>query len=156
MTTARTLPAKLDVLFQDYASHHQTMGNKVTHTFGIPMIVIGVFGLLGALPVAGGLTGSEIFRLDGGVILWALAVLWYLTLDWKLAVPFSLYAFGLYLLGRAIAITPLLWGIFVVGWVFQGIGHAVYEKKSPSFLSNVRHLLIGPFWLFAKWIGYAK
>jgi uncharacterized membrane protein YGL010W len=50
----------------------------------------------------------------------------------------------------------VLWGIFIVGWIFQGIGHAVYEKKQPSFLSNVRHLLIGPFWLFAKWIGYAR
>ncbi len=34
-----------------------------------------------------------------------------------------------------------------MGWIFQGIGHAVYEKRSPAFLRNLVHLLVGPAFL---------
>jgi hypothetical protein len=44
-------------------------------------------------------------------------------------------------------------GLFIVGWIFQFVGHAVYEKKSPAFMKNFEHLFIGPPWVFAKAIG---
>jgi uncharacterized membrane protein YGL010W len=119
------------------------------------MIAISLFGLLAMIPLGGGGAASSILRLDLGVLLWLVALLYYLTLDWKLAVPFGLLAAGLYFLGRA---TPLawLWAIFVLGWIFQGIGHYRYEKKSPAFFKNLEHLLIGPLWIFARMIGYLR
>ncbi|MDQ5872777.1 MAG: DUF962 domain-containing protein, partial [Acidobacteriota bacterium] len=36
---------------------------------------------------------------------------------------------------------------FVIGWVFQAIGHAVYEKNRPAFFKNLQHLLVGPLFL---------
>ncbi|MNY23354.1 hypothetical protein D3C86_1570180 [compost metagenome] len=36
--------------------------------------------------------------------------------------------------------------IFVVSWVFQFIGHKI-EGKKPSFLNDIKFLLIGPIWL---------
>jgi uncharacterized membrane protein YGL010W len=41
---------------------------------------------------------------------------------------------------------PYAIGAFVVGWVFQFIGHA-YEGKAPAFLTNLLHLLVGPLWV---------
>jgi len=41
---------------------------------------------------------------------------------------------------------PYAIGAFVVGWIFQFIGHA-YEGKSPAFLTNLLHLLVGPLWV---------
>ena len=38
--------------------------------------------------------------------------------------------------------------IFAVAWVGQFIGHA-YEGKRPSFLRDLRFLLVGPLWLLA-------
>lgn len=76
-------------------------------------------------------------------------------LDWKLALPFGLFSLGLYLLGRVMPV-PVLILIFVLGWVLQFIGHFRYEKKSPAFLSNIRHLLIGPLWIFAQWVDYTR
>ena len=35
-----------------------------------------------------------------------------------------------------------------IGWIFQAIGHAVYEKNSPAFFRNVVHLLVGPAFLW--------
>ena len=36
----------MDALFADYASYHQTKGNKVFHRLGIPMIMLSLIGML--------------------------------------------------------------------------------------------------------------
>jgi uncharacterized membrane protein YGL010W len=41
---------------------------------------------------------------------------------------------------------PVAIVLFVAGWVFQFVGHA-YEGKSPAFLTNLLHLLVGPLWV---------
>ncbi|MBC7691886.1 MAG: DUF962 domain-containing protein [Methylotenera sp.] len=153
--TSSALPERLAHYFGDYSSHHLTRGNKICHFIGIPLIVVTTLGLFATLVIAGGLTGSPVFRLDAGVIVLMLSLAFYMTLDWKLAMPFGLFLIGLYYLGRAIPV-PALWTFFVLGWIVQYIGHYWFEKKSPSFYGNARHLLIGPFWIFAKMIGYTR
>jgi uncharacterized membrane protein YGL010W len=139
--------------FEDYASYHRTPGNQATHLIGIPLIVLAVLGLLGRLLISGGVTGSESVRVDGGTVLWLLGMVWYLRLDWKLAIPFAPILLGFYFLGRAIP-GPALVGLFALGWAIQYFGHYVYEKKAPAFYKNAEHLLVGPFWIFAKITGY--
>jgi uncharacterized membrane protein YGL010W len=139
--------------FEDYASYHRTSGNQATHLVGIPLIVIAVLGLLGRATVGAGLTGSEVFRIDGGMIAWLLGMLWYLRLDWRLAIPFGPVLLGIYFLGRALPV-PALVAFFVLGWAIQYLGHYRYEKKAPAFYKNAQHLLIGPIWIFAKITGY--
>jgi uncharacterized membrane protein YGL010W len=144
---------RLDGFFKDYASFHRTPGNQSLHMVGIPLIVLSILGLLGHLPVSGGMTGSDAFRVDGGTVLWLGAMIWYVLLDWKLAAPFSLVSLGLYFVGRALPV-PVLWGVFLGGWAIQYAGHYIYEHKSPAFYKNAEHLLIGPFWIFSKMVGY--
>jgi uncharacterized membrane protein YGL010W len=43
---------------------------------------------------------------------------------------------------------------FVVGWVFQFVGHA-YERKPPEFLKDWRFLFVGLRWWLAKLRGRA-
>ncbi len=154
MTTTTWVTPRLQAYFDDYSEAHQTSGNRYCHYVGIPAIAITLLGMLALLPVGDGLTGSDLFRVDGGSLLLGFAVLWYLYLDWKIAIPFGLFGFGLYLIGRSMPL-PALIGVFIAGWIFQYIGHLAYEKKSPAFYRNVKHLLIGPLWIFAKWVGYA-
>ena len=45
-------------------------------------------------------------------------------------------------------------GLFVVGWVFQFIGHA-FERKPPEFFKDWRFLFVGLRWWFAKLAGRA-
>ena len=52
---------------------------------------------------------------------------------------------GLYLLAAYLT-WPYAIAAFVVGWIFQFIGHA-YEGKAPAFLTNLLHLLVGPLWV---------
>jgi len=40
-------------------------------------------------------------------------------------------------------------GLFVVGWIFQFIGHA-FEGKAPSFFRDPRFLLVGATWYLQR------
>jgi uncharacterized membrane protein YGL010W len=47
------------------------------------------------------------------------------------------------------ALWPVALALFVVGWVFQFVGHA-YERKPPEFLKDPRFLFVGLRWWLAK------
>lgn len=51
---------------------------------------------------------------------------------------------------------PSLWasaaGLFVVGWIFQFIGHAA-EGKRPEFFKDLRFMLVGLRWWVEKTQG---
>jgi uncharacterized membrane protein YGL010W len=58
----------------------------------------------------------------------------------------------------AALLVPPLWklavALFVIGWVFQFVGHA-YEGKPPEFLKDPRFLFVGLRWWFKKMQGRA-
>ena len=78
---------------EDYKAKHKHPLNRLTHSIGIPMIVV-------SLP------------------------LFFFSWRWALA-------------------------LFVVGWVFQFIGHAI-EGNQPAFFRNPVYLLIGPLWIVRR------
>lgn len=82
---------------ENYQTKHQHPLNKLSHSIGIPLIVI-------SLPLC--------------------------LLSWRWALA-----------------------LFVGGWVFQGIGHAI-EGNQPSFFHNSLYLLIGPWWLLRRAAGF--
>jgi uncharacterized membrane protein YGL010W len=53
---------------------------------------------------------------------------------------------------------PGLWrvalGMFVLGWIFQFVGHA-FERKAPEFFKDPRFILVGWRWWQAKIRGRA-
>lgn len=49
---------------------------------------------------------------------------------------------------------PVPAAMFVVGWIFQFVGHAV-EGKPPEFLHDWRYLFVGLRWWKAKVSGKA-
>lgn len=64
------------------------------------------------------------------------------------------HAFGIPMIVISIPLVFFQWKtaviLFVVGWILQFVGHA-FEGKKPSFFSNPRFLLVGPYWLAKKW-----
>lgn len=44
---------------------------------------------------------------------------------------------------------PVFGALFIVGWIFQFVGHA-FEKKWPEFFSDWRFLFVGLRWWFMK------
>lgn len=69
-----------------------------------------------------------------------------------------LIALSLPLFLFAVVLTGGFWRIpltmFVLGWLFQFLGHA-FEGKSPEFMHDWRFLLVGLRWWVAKVRGRA-
>lgn len=124
--------------FKSYSEFHKSLGNKITHMAGIPMIVFSTFGLLS-------LVGSQWF--NAGLVVWFLSSAFYLKLDLKTAAPFCVLTLLICLASSFVPTYTHIF-LFVLGWILQGVGHYVYEKKSPAFLTNLNHLLIGPLWIY--------
>lgn len=129
---------RVDDLLSDYGAHHRTRGNLVCHAFGVTLIVFGILSMLAELRL-GPVTAGE--------ILIAAVVLYYATLDLPLAAAMLAAFVILDLAARAAQDWRVGLAAFVIGWVFQAIGHAVYEKNRPAFFKNLQHLLVGPLFL---------
>jgi uncharacterized membrane protein YGL010W len=125
-------------LFADYAEYHKTPGNKWFHRFGIPFIMLGLLGMLARVPVWQQVTF--------GMVLIAVTAVLYMMLDWRLGILMVLVSAAFYALG---AVIPMWLNVtlFVLGWIFQFIGHSVYEHRQPAFMKNATHLLVGPMWI---------
>src|SRR5438552_524667 len=111
-------------LFTDYASYHQTRGNKIFHRFGIPLIMLSGLGLLARV---------GLWHITAGMILIALAEVIYLLLDWRLGALMLIVSAIFYVAGAAIPFWINV-GLFILGWIFQFIGHSIYEHRQPAFL----------------------
>jgi uncharacterized membrane protein YGL010W len=137
--------------FADYAAYHRTAGNKWFHRFGIPMIVLTSIGMLARVTL---LRTSDI-HLDAAMLLIVLAEVFYLMLEWRLALAMLVVTVGFYFAGMAMPFW-LNVALFVLGWILQFVGHSVYEKRQPAFLTNVTHLLVGPLWILNDVVPVVK
>jgi uncharacterized membrane protein YGL010W len=129
-------------LFDDYGAYHRDRRNLVCHEIGIPLIVLGIIALLRLVVVPGwgdNLAGPAV----GATLLYYIVAFGRTHL---LSVVIA--AVGLTVMYNVAAYVtwPFAVAAFVVGWIFQFIGHA-YEGKSPAFLTNLLHLLVGPLWV---------
>jgi len=130
-------------LFEEYGAYHRDRRNLICHEIGIPLIVLGIVALLRLVALSG---------TNPNLNLAALAVIatsaYYLSLGREVRAAALIAVAGmivLYLIAAYVS-WPFAIGAFVVGWIFQFIGHA-YEGKSPAFLTNLLHLLVGPLWV---------
>lgn len=130
-------------LFADYASHHQTKGNKVFHRLGIPMIMLTLLGMLSRVVIV---PGRSVHLFDAAMVLIIIAEIVYLMLEWRLALLMLVVSIAFYFAGAWLPFWVNV-ALFVLGWIFQFIGHSVYEKRQPAFLTNILHLLVGPLWI---------
>ncbi len=134
-----------------YAAYHRDARNRATHFVGVPLIVAAVTMLLSrpVLAVVGGIP------LSAATIVVVAAAVFYLALDVALGEAMAvLLAAALVLGGWAAAQPTTTWlalgvGGFVVGWLFQLVGH-VYEGRKPAFVDDVAGLLIGPLFVVAE------
>jgi uncharacterized membrane protein YGL010W len=140
---------KLAHYFNEYTQYHQTKGNVMTHYIGIPLIMCALFGLFAFVTFGNPSLAGGLFQPDLGFVLLVLVFFWYLSVDWKISVPFFFVMLGLYFIGRSLSYQVLI-SFFVVGWIFQLIGHEKYEKRKPAFMDNFIHTLIGLLYICEK------
>jgi len=113
-----------------YKSVHLNPRNIRTHFIGIPLIIWSAFLLLATIRIPLGSAGD----VSLGVILGAGVLVYYFRLHAKLAIGLALFIAPVVYTTELMADSPnafwLAISVFIVGWVFQLIGHQ-YEKAKP-------------------------
>jgi len=148
----------VDAYFAKYAESHHNPTNKLIHWICVPLIVFSLLGLVWAIPVPHfDFLGQANGYINCATFLILFAVLYYLRLSVPLALAMLLvifvFAAGIVSLEKLHAEAGWLpmWQvcliIFVLSWAGQFIGHKI-EGKKPSFLDDLKFLLIGPIWLW--------
>lgn len=126
----------------EYGENHQHPTNKAAHFLSIPLIMMGMIGLiwsfsLSTLWIAGFAYVLFMFVLSKPMsigicvlLLIEFAVVYWV--DMRVQIPL-----------RIVSIV-----IFSVGWIIQFIGHTI-EGRRPAFMSSLVFLLLGPAWTLA-------
>ena len=146
----------VDQYFDKYAESHQNHNNELIHWICVPLIVFSLLGLVWSIPFPYlKFLGSFNGMFNWASFLIAFAVYYYYKLSPVLSyfmlviVMFFCYLITLLIKWQE-AGGPHLWQscliIFVLSWIGQFIGHKI-EGKKPSFLDDLKFLLIGPIWL---------
>ena len=138
-------------LMAQYAAYHRDRRNITTHFIGIPLIVFAITALLARAEFE---VGSA--PMNAAIVLWALSALWYLTRG-NLVLGAATVAVNGVLTALAMMVAQgsmTSWlaigvGSFVVGWVFQFVGH-YYEGKKPAFVDDLVGLLVGPMFVVGE------
>jgi uncharacterized membrane protein YGL010W len=131
-------------LFAEYASYHSDRRNRGCHMIGIPLIVMGVLGLLSMVRLG---------PVDLAIVAAVATLGYYAAIDVRGAVISLVVFIVLYLVAVRLTWEVNL-GAFVLGWVFQLVGHR-FEGTKPKFLENLIYLLIGPLYIFEEVLGIA-
>lgn len=130
---------RIDLLFERYGASHRHPRNEAIHWVCVPLVSWGLLAFLWALSPA------------AAYVLIGVATLYYLALSFTIAIGMlalaALMVFPLTQLGDAAL--PVAMAVFAAAWVGQVVGHRI-EGKKPSFLEDVRYLLVGPAWLLGK------
>jgi uncharacterized membrane protein YGL010W len=127
----------IDTLLAKYSESHLNPTNELIHFVCVPVIVFTLLGIVWSVhPLA-------------AVAVCAAALWYYFQLSRPFAIGMLVMIVLMLGLLRAMppaTVLPLSIAIFVLAWIGQFIGHKI-EGKKPSFLDDLRFLLIGPLFV---------
>lgn len=138
-----------------YGESHQNKTNKLIHKICVPLIFISIYFILFSLPFP----LKKNMYLNWATVAYIFALIFWFKLNIKVGLGFLVFGFILafstflvwvfwfYLSERAMLRYSSI--VFILAWIGQFIGHKI-EGKKPSFLDDLKFLLIGPIWIFKK------
>lgn len=132
-------PRPIDILLARYGESHLNQVNEIIHIVCVPVIVFTLLGILWWIHPLAALAVS------------AAAIRYYFMLSKQFAIGMLLMAaamLGLLSALPPVTVLPLSLAIFVLAWIGQFIGHQI-EGRKPSFLEDLRFLLIGPLFVLS-------
>jgi len=147
----------VDRYFDKYAESHQNHTNELIHWICVPLIVFSLFGLVWAIPFP----HLDFLGKYNGFVNWASFLIAFAIYFYYKLSPVLSYVMLLVMMIFSAGIVgleklhnqngwPQMWQvcllIFVLAWIGQFIGHKI-EGKKPSFIDDLKFLLIGPIWL---------
>jgi uncharacterized membrane protein YGL010W len=141
----------LEEQLRAYGAYHRDWRNKVTHFLGVPLVTFSLFLLLGwfrcVLTPDVPLTAATVFYLS--------VFLYYLRLDWQIALLQAPFTLTLLWLADRTALLPATQSLlvfaatFLGGWAIQLLGH-VFEGRKPALADNLLQVFNAPLFLTAE------
>ncbi len=145
----KSLPEQMSV----YAAYHRNPTNRAIHYVFVPAIVWTLMMALSHLHI-GTVSGIP---LTVAMIVTGVLLVWYLMLDFFLGLAatalFTALLVAAITLNDALGLANSLYfagGLFVASWIFQFIGHGVWEKRRPALMDNLFQVLVAPMFLVAE------
>ena len=147
----------IERLLMRYDESHQNKTNVLIHAIAVPSIYFVTLGLLWAIPVPDWIAQ---FDVTWAHIIAVPVLYYYFLLSGPIGAAMTLLTIacfgGVYLLEAAgISVWQFCLALFVVMWILQFVGHKI-EGKKPSFLEDLRFLLVGPAWWWVHWLKRMK
>ncbi|NVJ88677.1 MAG: DUF962 domain-containing protein [Flavobacteriaceae bacterium] len=142
--------------FDEYAISHQNKTNQTIHYICVPLIFFSIIGLLLSIHVSNLLRSFDLYNPlleNWAVVVGVFVLLFYLRLGfWYFAEMLLIILIsiaGNYWLSSFGNLFYISLTIFVISWIGQFYGHKI-EGAKPSFLNDLKFLLIGPLWVIQK------
>jgi len=136
---------------ESYAAYHSDTRNKLTHFVGVPLVTFSLFLALGWLRFA----HYPQVPYTGATLFYLVVALYYLRLDWRIALAQAPFSLALLWLADRVALWPFVQSLavflatFLGGWAVQLLGHAI-EGKRPALADNVLQIFNAPLFLTAE------
>jgi len=146
----------VDIYFDKYQESHNNHTNEIIHWVCVPLIIFSLLGLVWSIPFPHlSFLGKYNGFVNWASFLIAFSIYYYYrlspVLSYMMLILVFVMSWGIVSLeqwekagGPSVWLVCLI--IFVISWIGQFIGHKI-EGKKPSFLDDVKFLLIGPIWL---------
>ncbi|MBM74574.1 MAG: hypothetical protein CMK59_04165 [Proteobacteria bacterium] len=147
---------QLTQLLSEYAEDHTHPTNRSFHKVGVPLVLFHILAMLDwvhiypSVDIVTEATGA--YTLSLGHIFAVLVAIWYIRLSLKLAAVVGVAALLCFAISPHVGFMGVI-SVTILAWVFQLIGHGVYEKRTPAFLRNLLQLLVGPLFMAALLLG---
>ena len=143
----KSLAEQLDA----YGVYHEDVRNKLTHFLGVPLVTFGLFLALGWLRFV----HDREIPYTGATLFYLVVFVYYLRLDWRIALWQAPFTLALLWLADRVALWPfpeslrVFLAAFFGGWLIQFLGHA-FEGKRPALADNVLQIFNAPLFLTAE------
>ncbi len=135
----------------EYAAYHRHPLNRMTHYFGIPLIIFSILLIL-TIPEFS-IAGISITPAD---ILITVIITWYLRLDWLLGLLAMVFLIPMLLLAGltsasldSTVVNGLFAFTFILGWTLQLLGHRI-ERRRPALVDNFMQIFSAPIFLISE------
>ena len=131
-----------------YGAYHHDLRNKLTHFVGVPLVTFAIFLGLGWLRFV----HDPDVPYTGATLFYLIVFVYYLCLDWRIALAQAPFTLLLLWLADRVALWPfaesglVFLGAFVIGWAIQLVGHG-FEGKRPALADNLLQIFNAPLFL---------
>lgn len=142
---------------ESYEAYHGDWRNKLTHFVGVPLVTFSILLFLSWLRFH----HDASIPFTGGTLFYLIVFLYYLRLDWKIALLQAPFTLALLWLADRIAVWPfaesaaVFLAAFVGGWIIQLAGHAI-EGRRPALADNLLQIFNAPLFLTVEAVAYFR